>query len=71
MKIIYITIAASIVNLILFVAITIVVYKAIQGIKGFINRNKELEKKVDTILNKIENENDKWYFNDYKSFLIV
>jgi hypothetical protein len=59
MKIIYITIAASIVNVILFAAITIVIYKAIQGIKGFINRNKELENKVDTILNKIENKNDK------------
>jgi hypothetical protein len=30
-----------------------------QGIKGFISRNKELEKKVDTMLNKIENKNDK------------
>jgi hypothetical protein len=58
MKIIYITIAATIINLILFVAIAIVVYKAIQGIKGFINRNKELDKKVDTILNKLENKNN-------------
>jgi predicted PurR-regulated permease PerM len=58
MKIIYITIAATIINLIIFIAIAIVVYKAIQGIKGFINRNKELDKKVDTILNKLENKNN-------------
>jgi predicted PurR-regulated permease PerM len=57
-EIICITIVATIINLILFVAITIVMYKAIQGIKGFINRNKELDKKVDTILNKLENKNN-------------
>jgi predicted tellurium resistance membrane protein TerC len=58
MKIIFITIVATIINIILFVAITIAIYKAIQGIKFLINRNKELDKKVDTILSKLENKND-------------
>jgi predicted PurR-regulated permease PerM len=58
MKIIFITVVATTINLILFVAITIVIYKAIQNIKGLINRNKELDKKLDAILNKLENKKD-------------
>jgi hypothetical protein len=58
MKIIFITVVATTINLILFVATTIVIYKAIQGIKGFINRNNELDKKLDAILSKLENKKD-------------
>ncbi|MGY0371957.1 hypothetical protein [Clostridium sp. JNZ J1-5] len=58
MKISYSIIIVTIVNLILYVAIIIGVYKAVHGVKNFINRNKELNKKVDTILNKLDNKND-------------
>jgi hypothetical protein len=59
MKIIFITIAATAINIILFVALAIVIYKAIQVIKGSINRNNEIDRKIDTILSKLENKNDK------------
>lgn len=58
MKISYHIIIVTIVNLILYIAIIIGVYKAVHGVKNFINRNKELNKKVDTILNKLDNKSD-------------
>ncbi|MCB2340424.1 hypothetical protein LGK96_08945 [Clostridium estertheticum] len=40
------------------IAIIIGIYKAIQGFKNYVNRNKEMEKKIDIILNKLENKKD-------------
>jgi hypothetical protein len=54
----YLTIIATTINISLLIAIMIVFYKSIQGIKSFINRNKELDKKVDTILNKLDNKSE-------------
>ncbi len=48
------TIIATIINFALLFAIIIIVFKAIKGIKNFINRNKELDKKVDIILSKLD-----------------
>lgn len=56
MEINIITIIATMINFALLVAIIIVLFKAIKGIKNFINRNKELDKKVDIILSKLDKE---------------
>mgnify|MGYP007016549007 CR=1 FL=1 len=55
-----ITIIAVIINFTLLIALIIVIYKAIQGFKNFINKNKEMDKKLDIILNKLKDEEDKW-----------
>ena len=51
------TIIATIINFIILIAIIILVYKGIKSIKNFINRNKELNRKVDIILSKLEQKN--------------
>ncbi|MFL0268173.1 hypothetical protein [Candidatus Clostridium radicumherbarum] len=56
MEINYLTIIATTIYLFLLIAIIIAIYKAVSGVKIFINRNKELDRKVDTILSKL---NDK------------
>jgi F0F1-type ATP synthase membrane subunit b/b' len=52
------SIIITVINFILLFAIIIVIYKAIQGFKNFVNRNKEMDKKIDVILNKSENKED-------------
>ncbi|MFL0196302.1 hypothetical protein ACJDU8_12155 [Clostridium sp. WILCCON 0269] len=51
----YVTIIITVVNFIVLFSIIIVVYKSIRGFKNFINRNKEMNKKIDIILDKLEN----------------
>lgn len=53
------TILSTIINIALLIAIIILLYKATKGIKNFINRNKELDKKVDIILSKLDMEDNK------------
>ncbi|WP_288222507.1 hypothetical protein [uncultured Clostridium sp.] len=50
-------ILATIINFSILIAIIILLYKAIKGIKSFINRNKELDGKVDIILSKLDDKN--------------
>lgn len=50
-------ILATIINFSILIAIIILLYKAMKGIKNFINRNKELDRKVDIILSKLEHRN--------------
>lgn len=57
MEISIFTVIATLINFALIVAIIMVIYKAIIGIKNYINKSKELDKKVDIILNKL-NEKD-------------
>lgn len=57
MEINILTIVATLINFALIVAIVMVICKAIICIKNYITRNKELDKKVDIILNKL-NEKD-------------
>lgn len=52
-------IIATIINFALLIAIIIVLYKTIKGIKNFINENKELNKKVDIILSEIDKKDSK------------
>lgn len=54
----YSTIIMSVINLILLFAVLVMIYKAIQGFKSFVKRNKEMEKKIDIILKKLENNED-------------
>lgn len=42
-------------NFIVLISIIILLYKLIKGIKKFIIRNRELDKKVDIILSKLDN----------------
>ncbi|WP_409069269.1 carboxymuconolactone decarboxylase [Clostridium sp. FAM 1755] len=58
MDINYGSIIAVIVNFILLFLIIIGIFKGIQSIKHFINRNKEMEKKLDIIMSKLENKQD-------------
>ncbi|WP_242825255.1 carboxymuconolactone decarboxylase [Clostridium botulinum] len=43
------------INLVLLFLIITVIFKEIQGLKYFINRNKEMDKKLDIIISKLEN----------------
>ena len=52
------TIVFTIVNIAILVAIIIGIYKAIQIFKNYINRSKNMEKKIDIILDKLENKED-------------
>ncbi|MHB9946021.1 carboxymuconolactone decarboxylase [Clostridium botulinum] len=55
MEINYGSIIALVINLVLIFLIIKVIFKAIQGLKYFINRNKEMDKKLDIIISKLEN----------------
>lgn len=45
----------SIVNIIVYLVIIVALYKGIQEWKSLIRRNKEMDKKLDDILKKLEN----------------
>lgn len=49
----------SILNFTLLIVIIFGVYKAIKGFRRFILRNKEMDKKLDIILNVLEKREDK------------
>ena len=55
MEINYLTIIATVINFALLFGIIILIYRAVQGFKKFVNRNKEMDKKIDIILDKLEN----------------
>lgn len=45
----------TIINFVVLIAIIILLYKVIKDIKDFIIRNREVDKKVDIILRKLDN----------------
>lgn len=55
----YISIIITIINFALLISIIFGIYRAIKGFKNFIIRNKEMDKKIDIILNKLEDKGDK------------
>ncbi|NEZ70623.1 carboxymuconolactone decarboxylase [Clostridium botulinum] len=55
MEINYGSIIALAINLVLIFLIIKTIFKAIQSLKHFINRNKEMDKKLDIIISKLEN----------------
>ena len=60
-KVNYLNIIAAFINFALLFAIGIAIFKAVKGFKNFIIRNKKMDKKLDDILNKLENKRDNWY----------
>jgi len=50
----FLTVLFTILNFVLLFAIIVVIIRAIQGFRNFLSRNKEMNKKLDIILNKIE-----------------
>ncbi|NNU76276.1 hypothetical protein [Clostridium estertheticum] len=58
MEISLFTIFFTIVNIAIVVALIIGIYKAIQIFKSYVNRSKNMEKKIDIILDKLENKKD-------------
>lgn len=59
MEINILTISSTIINIALLVVIIIVLFKSIKSMKNFINRNNELDKKVDVILSKLDKKDSK------------
>jgi len=59
MEINYIQIIATVINFAILFAIIIAIYKSIKCFKNFINKNKEMDKKIDIILNELEKNKDK------------
>ncbi|AJA47016.1 hypothetical protein CPAST_c09160 [Clostridium pasteurianum DSM 525 = ATCC 6013] len=55
----YFTIIITIFNFMVLFAIIIAIYKAIKAFRNFISRNKEIDRKLDVVLNKLENEEDR------------
>ncbi|WP_265975976.1 hypothetical protein [Clostridium tertium] len=49
------TLIWTVFNFVVLIAIIILLYKVIKVIKNFIIRNKNIDKKVDIILNKLDN----------------
>lgn len=58
MPISWISSIVTFINIALYLVIIILIIKGIRGIKNFMNRNKQIEKKLDTILNELEKKND-------------
>lgn len=58
MNIDYSVIIISLINIVLLIVIILGLYKAYRGIRDFIIGNKEMNKKVDIILNKLNDKND-------------
>ncbi|GAA0080418.1 carboxymuconolactone decarboxylase [Clostridium sporogenes] len=58
MEINYLSIITLIINLVLLFLIIIVIFKEIQSVKHFIKRNKEMDKKLDIIMKRLENKED-------------
>lgn len=55
----YIRISITVINFALLIAIIFCIFRAIKGLKNFIIRNEEMDKKIDIILNKLEQKEDK------------
>lgn len=52
------TIIATILNIALLIAAIILIYKFIRIIRNFIIKHNELDKKIDAMLNKLDNKNN-------------
>ncbi|WPC41182.1 hypothetical protein [Clostridium sp. JS66] len=59
MEIDYGRIIITIINFVILIAIILFIYKAVKGFKNLATRNKEIDKKIDTILNKLKDKEDK------------
>lgn len=59
MEVGYVKYAVTIINFALYILIILGIYRAIKGLKNFINRTKEMDKKLDIILNKLDDNRHK------------
>lgn len=59
MEINYLRIFATVINFALFFAIILAIYKLIRYFKNLSTKNQEIDKKLDTILNKLEKNKEK------------
>lgn len=55
MDINYSTLIMTIINFALLILCAFIIFKAIKGFKNFIIRNKDMDKKLDTILDELKN----------------
>ncbi|MDM8132076.1 hypothetical protein QUW38_05015 [Clostridium butyricum] len=55
MQIDWSTVAVTIINIVLYLVLLMLIFKGIKVIKNFINRNKEMDKKIDSIIKILEN----------------
>ena len=58
MEINYMTMFFTWLNIAIFIAIIVWIFKGINEIKKFINRTKQMDNKLDAILNKLEKRED-------------
>lgn len=63
------TIIGTVINIALLFGIIIFIIKAVLGLKRFYDRNKEMDKKLDIILDKLKSKEDNWYLNMWRSIL--
>ena len=61
MEINYIVTLMNVINIAILVAIIIGIIKGIREFKSFINRSKQMDKKLDTILEELEKRKNDWY----------
>ncbi|WP_415525448.1 hypothetical protein [Clostridium sp.] len=54
----YFMIAATIINVVILISIIAGAYIAIGAVKNFINKNKEMDKKIGDILDKLEDKDN-------------
>lgn len=59
MEVNYTVILVTIINVVLLVVIGVILYKAAKSFKRFVERNREIDKKVDIILKKLEESDSK------------
>ncbi|WP_291573796.1 hypothetical protein [Clostridium sp. UBA4548] len=59
MEVNYTVILVTIINVVLLTAVGVVLYKAAKSFKRFVERNREIDKKVDIILKKLEESDSK------------
>lgn len=59
MEVNYTVILVTIINVFLWIAILGICYKAAKSFKRFVERNREIDKKVDIILKKLEESDSK------------
>jgi uncharacterized membrane protein len=58
MEVNYLGIIISITNIVLLVGVFILIYKVVQSLKIHLARNKEMDKKIDIILDRLDKKDD-------------
>ena len=59
MEINYFDVIGTLINFAVLFAIIIAIYKGIRGLKKYVDRNKDMDQKIDIILSKLEDKENK------------